>query len=269
MFVHKPRLKPRYIPDIRINYTRYALILSSSNKCRSSLWSRVSTLFLSGAVGDDGVVQLVLEDLVWDCQLLVLLSLTQIGFGRGTKLGVFHVTVCLLILLLSLYFSRPSIHNRLTLLIVQFRGSSLPSLHMGSWDRENNDNRLSTCSSQWEILEQGRCLIASASPPELKEGSRMGVQSQYIVSSQGTRFSQKLMFATKIMTPDSSCSVSKKSIIIYFMKFSGYVYRVSRECRVISYYIQSWCYGSSYLFLLSFLMVCSRQIGLHLSATMV
>ena len=65
MIVHKPRLKPRDIPDIRINNTWNTLILSSSDKCRSSLWSRVSTLFSSGAAGVDGVVQLVLEDLVW------------------------------------------------------------------------------------------------------------------------------------------------------------------------------------------------------------
>ena len=47
----------------------------------------VSTLFSSGAVGVDGVVQLVLEDLVWGLTAPLLPSLTQIGFGRGSMFG--------------------------------------------------------------------------------------------------------------------------------------------------------------------------------------
>ena len=82
MFVHKPRLKPRYIPDIRINNSWYALILSSSDECRLSLWSRVSTLFSSGAV-----VRLVLEDLVWgltaSCFAVSHSNRLQPGFNVG------------------------------------------------------------------------------------------------------------------------------------------------------------------------------------------
>ena len=62
MIIHKLKFKPRFTPNIKCN-TWYALILSFSDKCRLSLWSRVSTLFSSGAVGFNGFGRRVLEDL--------------------------------------------------------------------------------------------------------------------------------------------------------------------------------------------------------------
>ena len=54
MIIHKLKLKPLFTPNIKCNIW-YAMVLSSSDECRSSLWSRVSTLFSSGAVGFNGV----------------------------------------------------------------------------------------------------------------------------------------------------------------------------------------------------------------------